>query len=209
MRMPQAPDERFFRGPWELEKLFPRRAPLEIEFGSGKARFLIESGHRHPESNFLGVERNLSFYRVARGRLRKSRLENVRLLRADAVEFVPMLPPSIVTAFHIYFPDPWPKKRQKKRRLLTAPFLALLADKAAAGGHLRVVTDHPDYALAIAEAVAAALAAGSPWEQRPWDSEELPPATHYEIKYTAAGRTFFRFLLWRVPTAGSPQSSSR
>lgn len=194
-RTPVSPDEHFARGPFALESLFPHAAPLEVEFGTGKGRFLIESGRRHSERHYVGLERSLAYYRIARDRIRRSGLENVLLLRCDAAEFVAQIPDESVEGFHAYFLDPWPKKRQKKRRLIQADFLSSVYRKTRAGGFLRIVTDHPDYAAAIAEAVSLAAGAGAAWRSAGWEEGEIPPATHYELKYRVAGREFFRLHL--------------
>ncbi len=194
-RVPVSPDERFARGPFTPETLFARIAPLEVEFGTGKGRFLIESGRRHPERNYLGLERSLSYYRVARDRIRKSGLDNARVLRCDAREFAAQIPEESVEGFHAYFLDPWPKKRQKKRRLIQAAFLSEVHRRTRLGGFLRIVTDHAGYAAAIAEAVALSAESGAPWRSAPWEEGEIPPPTHYELKYRQAGRELHRFHL--------------
>ena len=194
-RLPATPDELVLAGPFSPRALFPDDRPLEIEFGSGKARFLIESGRRHPERNYLGMERSLSYYRVARDRVERSGLPNVRVVRAQAEEAAAFFGDSSVRAFHAYFLDPWPKKKQRKRRLLRAEFFAALFPKAAPGALFRMVTDHADYAAAIAEAIEEARKAGAGWEPAPWESEEAPPPTHYELKYRVLGRELHRFLL--------------
>ena len=191
------PDERFVRGPFALRSLFAHAAAMEVEFGTGKGRFLIESARRHPERNYLGLERSLAYYRIARDRIRKSGLENVRLLRCDAAEFVDQIPDESVEGCHAYFLDPWPKKRQRKRRLIQASFLSSVFRKVRPGGFLRIVTDHPEYGGAIAEAVALSAGAGAAWRSAAWEEGELPPPTHYELKYRLAGREFFRFHLLR------------
>src|SRR5678815_5327338 len=132
--------------PFSPGELFPGEAPLEVEFGSGKARFLIESGRRHPERNYLGLERSLSYYRIARERVARAGLPNVCVVRAQAEEIVEFLGDSSVSAFHAYFLDPWPKKKQRKRRLLRAEFFASTFPKAVPGATFRVVTDHGEYA---------------------------------------------------------------
>jgi tRNA (guanine-N7-)-methyltransferase len=194
-RLPATPDEHVLAAPVSPESLFPAIGPLEIEFGSGKARFLIESGRRHPERNYLGLERSLSYYRIARDRVARSGLPNVRVVRAQAEDVVGFLAESSVSAFHAYFLDPWPKKKQRKRRLLQEEFFASLFPKGAAGAVLRIVTDHAEYAAAIGEAIEEVRRAGVGWEPAPWESEEAPPPTHYELKYRLLGREFHRFLL--------------
>jgi len=195
------PDEEFVHGELPLSGLFPDGpldAPLEIEFGTGKARFLIESGRLHPARRFLGVERSLAYYRIARDRIGRSRLPNVRVLRADGGEMVERLPPASVSGFHAYFLDPWPKKKQRKRRLLGERFLASAANAAIPGTLFRIITDHEDYGASIAAAIENAISAGAPWRAAEWESAPAPPPTHYELKYRAAGRTFRRFLLVKI-----------
>ncbi len=196
-----APDEEFVHGGLPLSTLFPDApadAPLEIEFGTGKGRFLIESGRLHPDRRFLGLERSLAYYRIARGRIARSGLPNVRVIRADAAEMAGQLPTESISAFHAYFLDPWPKKKQRKRRLLGERFLAAAANAARPTALFRIITDHEDYGASIAAAIDTAIAAGAPWRPVEWDSAPPPPPTHYELKYRAAGRTFRRFLLVKI-----------
>ena len=194
-RAPISPDERFARSPFDLGSLFRTGAPLEVELGTGKGRFLIESGRRHPERNYLGLERSLSYYRVARDRIRKAGLPNVRVLRADASEFVREAPDHSVEGLHAYFPDPWPKKKQRKRRLIDAALLSMAFRIVRPDGSLRIVTDHAEYATWIRSSLEEAIRSGVPWEEAAWEQGEIPPPTHYELKYLQAGREFFRIHL--------------
>ena len=198
-RLPGSPDEEFGHA-IALDTLFPATLaarPLEVEFGTGKARFLLASGRDHPDRRFLGIERSLAYYRIARERIARAGLPNVRVVREDAAEAVRLLPESSADALHAYFLDPWPKKRQRKRRLLGPGFLAEAAAAARPGALFRIVTDHADYGEAIAVAIREAVAGGAPWSAIPWDAAPAPPPTHFELKYRAAGRTFRRFLLRR------------
>lgn len=174
--------------------MFGRRAPLEIELGTGKAKFLIEAALAQPSHDFVGVERSLSYYRFSRERIARSRPGNVRIVRADARLFVTgCVAPRSVRVFHVYFPDPWPKKRQRKRRLLDGVFLEILASRLEDGGLLRVATDHPGYAEELAPLVRTVPV----FEELPWTSLPPPPPTHYELKYRGEGRQIRRFLLRR------------
>jgi tRNA (guanine-N7-)-methyltransferase len=167
---------------------------LEIELGTGKARFLIEAARENPAHDFLGVERALSYYRFSRRRLARSGVPNARVIRADGGLFVSgCVARRSVRTFHVYFPDPWPKKRQRKRRLLDGRFLELLAERLEPGGHLRIATDHPGYA----QELAVLLQTVPGFEELDWDAFAAPPPTHYEIKYRAEGRPIRRFLLSR------------
>lgn len=194
-RWPEAPDEEIRgAGPWNAEAEFGRRAPLEIEIGSGKARFLLEAARRAPAHDFLGIELSLAYYRICRDRVARAGAGNVRVLRADGRRFVEAaLAPASVHAVHIYFPDPWPKKRQKKRRLLDGVFLEAAAATLAPEGLIRIATDHPGYGSGIDPLLETVPAL----ERLPWDAFPPPPPTHYELKYLAEGRPIWRFLLRR------------
>jgi tRNA (guanine-N7-)-methyltransferase len=98
--------------------------PIELEIGSGKGTFLVQQAQRYPGVDYLGIEWAKAFWRYAADRARRRGLENVRLLRCDAAVFVRhYVPDSVFRQVHIYFPDPWPKKRHHKRRLIQAEFL--------------------------------------------------------------------------------------
>lgn len=121
-------------------------APFEIEVGSGKGTFLVQQGALQPGTNFLGIEWTREFWLYAADRVRRRALPNVRLLHADATEFLRhRAPDACARAIHLYFPDPWPKKRHHKRRTVRDQFLADAHRALAPGGELRVVTDHDDY----------------------------------------------------------------
>lgn len=194
-RWPQTPDEEIYAGsPFEPEKAFGRIVPLEVEIGAGKARFLLEAARRTPAHDFLGIELSLAYYRICRDRVAGSGAGNVRVVRADARRFVEAaLLPASVHAFHIYFPDPWPKKRQRKRRLLDGPFLEILAARLAPGGIVRIATDHSGYGSLIDPLLESVPSL----ERLPWEALPPPPPTHYELKYAAEGRPIYRFLLRR------------
>jgi len=194
-RFPAASDEELWRArALDPPALFGRRAPLEIEIGSGKARFLIEAARASPSRDFVGVERSLSYYRLCRDRVARSALPNARMIRADGRAFLEGgLSPGSVAAIHIYFPDPWPKKKQKKRRLIDGVFLEIAASRLAPGGLLRIATDHPDYGAGLG----LLLDTVNALERLPWDALEPPPPTNYEIKYTRQGRPIWRFLARR------------
>jgi tRNA (guanine-N7-)-methyltransferase len=194
-RWPQSPDEEIHAGePFDPEKAFGRIAPFEVEIGSGKARFLLEAARRAPAHDFLGIELSLAYYRVCRERVARSGEGNVCVVRADGRRFVETaLAPRTVHAFHIYFPDPWPKKRQRKRRLLDGPFLEVLASRLAPGGTVRIATDHADYGSLIDPLLESVPSL----ERLPWEALPPPPPTHYELKYQAETRPIHRFLLRR------------
>jgi tRNA (guanine-N7-)-methyltransferase len=189
-----AEDENLFAGRvFTAKELFGREAPLEIEIGSGKARFLVAAARVNPAHDFLGLERSLSYYRICRERVARSGLSNAVVLRADGKIFLESLSPRSVRAFHVYFPDPWPKKKQIKRRFLDAVTLETIASRLEAGGTLRIATDHPGYGRAVRSNLETVEAL----ERLEWEALPLPPPTNYELKYAAEGRPIWRFLLRR------------
>ncbi|MBL9033037.1 MAG: tRNA (guanosine(46)-N7)-methyltransferase TrmB [Phycisphaerae bacterium] len=120
--------------------------PLELEIGSGKGTFLLAEAARLPETNFLGIEWEHEFFAYAADRIRRAGLTNVRMLHADATEFLRWrCPDAILRVIHLYFSDPWPKSRHHRRRVVQDRFLADAARVLAPGGELRIVTDHDDY----------------------------------------------------------------
>ena len=125
---------------------FPNPAArFELEIGSAKGTFLLQQGELEPATNFLGVEYAGEFYRYAADRVRRRGLANVRLLYADANEFIrAWMPDAIVATIHLYFSDPWPKARHHKRRVVQLATLAEFHRILAPGGELRLVTDHDD-----------------------------------------------------------------
>ncbi len=192
-RSPGAPDEELWTArPFLPQAIYRRSAPLEVEIGSGKGRFLIEAARASPAHDFLGIERSLSYYRLCRRRVERAGLPNARMIRADARLFVETaLAPGSVRAFHVYFPDPWPKKKQRKRRLLDGMFLEVAATRLEPGGLLRIATDHPDYGSGLGALLETVVSL----ERLSWDAVTAPPPTNYAIKYAREGRPIWRFLL--------------
>ena len=130
--------------------LFGREAPLEIEIGAGRGDFIFARAAAMPERNFLAVELSLTIARLLAGRAMHAQVKNLRVVRTDARPLVNLfLPSASVSAYHIYFPDPWPKGRHAKRRLFTPWFVANLRRTMTAGALLFVATDVHDYATSI------------------------------------------------------------
>ena len=169
------------------DEVFGNGNPVQVEIGIGKGRFLIESSQRFPAVNFLGIERASKYLRIARDRSLKRELGNVRFVRTDAKEFVEFfVPASSIAAYHIYFPDPWPKKRHHKRRLFDPPFVAELERTLAEDGKLWLATDHREYF----EVILAATEASKDLAQVQAQWPEI--ATNYEAKYLALGKPIHR-----------------
>ncbi len=136
--------------PMDLQSLYGRSRPLEVDVGCGKGRFLIAKATANPEVSFLGIDRRLKRVQRVEKKLRQSGLSNVRLLLADAAYVIGrLLPPRSVSTFYIFFSDPWPKRRHHVRRLFAAELLDSLHAALSAGGSVHVATDHMDYFAGI------------------------------------------------------------
>jgi tRNA (guanine-N7-)-methyltransferase len=130
----------------DLTALFPRAQPLEVELGSGDGSFLTAHAQRHPEHNYIGVERLLGRIRKMERKGRRAGLTNLRGVRIECSYFVRfLLPAHSVQALHIYFPDPWPKRRHQRHRLINDEFPTLAQLVLAPGGMVYLRTDDADY----------------------------------------------------------------
>jgi len=127
-------------------RLFPSGQPLEVELGSGDGSFLVDYAKLHPERNFLGVERLLGRLRKLDRKGRRAGLTNLRGVRIESGYFLEyLLPRNSVSALHVYFPDPWPKRKHWKNRLINDRFPELARQALAPGGVVYLRTDHEDY----------------------------------------------------------------
>lgn len=181
-------------GKTDFVRLFGRSGPLHIEIGTGKGTFLLNQARTLPGDNFLGIEWARKFYRYAVDRIGRWGLKNVRIIRTDAAAFIrDFVPDNCVDCFHIYFPDPWPKKRHHKRRFLCPANLEHLIRCLKTDGQLRVATDHTDYFEQIKTVVAA--------RSDTLEEIDFPPTagadtgewvgTNFERKYLKDNRTIF------------------
>jgi tRNA (guanine-N7-)-methyltransferase len=140
----------FVPEPLDLDRAFGRAAPkvLEIGFGMGETTAAIAAAH--PEIDYLGVEVHSPGVGSLLNRIEALGLTNVRIIQHDAVEVLErMIAPEALDGVHLFFPDPWPKKRHHKRRLVQAPFVKLLASRLRRGGYVHAATDWEDYARQI------------------------------------------------------------
>jgi tRNA (guanine-N7-)-methyltransferase len=171
--------------PLELTALFPQPQPLEVELGCGDASFLVEYARQNPAANFIGVERLLGRMEKLDRKGRRADLSNVRGVRIESSYFLRyLLPPHSAVALHIYFPDPWPKKKHRRHRLINEQFPALARAALAPGGRVYLRTDDADYFAQMNEVFAAAAAE--------FNRVEAPPAlaqitTDFERDFNAQG----------------------
>lgn len=172
--------------------------PLVVELGFGRGEFLIDLAALEPEVAFLGVDySHKRVWKMAR-RLAPTRLQNVRALEARAEDVVAALPSGSVRKFIVNFPDPWPKLRHQRRRMLQGPFVAELAARLVPDGILEVATDHEGYARHIDKVLVAEPALENALDV-PYRCEV--PGRHvtaYEAAWRAAGRNLHFWTYRRV-----------
>ena len=132
--------------PLDWHEVFATERRVEMDIGCGKGGFLLWSAQTHPDVNFVGVDRLLRRLRKIDKKIQRLSLRNARLLRVEASYLVRYLVPSAsVSAYHIYFPDPWPKRRHHRRRLMSSSFLSDLHRTLQDGGVVNCATDHEEY----------------------------------------------------------------
>jgi tRNA (guanine-N7-)-methyltransferase len=166
----------------DLAELFQKPQPLEVELGCGDASFLIEYARQNPEKNFIGVERLLGRIKKLDRKGRRAALANLRGVRIESSYFLHyLLPPRSAVALHIYFPDPWPKKKHRKYRLISGNFPALARAALASGGVVYLRTDDADYFRQMVEVFAAS--ADFQQVETPVELAEFP--TDFEREFNA------------------------
>lgn len=143
-------------GPIDFEAAFGRRAPVVLEIGFGMGDATAAIAQQLPAIDFLGVEVHTPGVGALLRQIGERGLSNLRLVQHDAVEVLrSMVPPGSLAGIHVFFPDPWHKKRHHKRRLIQPPFVAELAQHLATGGYLHCATDWEPYAQQMLEVLDA------------------------------------------------------
>jgi tRNA (guanine-N7-)-methyltransferase len=173
----------FARAPLDLDAVFGRHAPriLEIGFGMGETTATIAAAH--PAQDYLGIEVHTPGVGSLLKRIGELGLGNVRVIQHDAVEVLThMIPPASLAGCHVFFPDPWPKKRHHKRRLLQPPLVSLLASRLEPGGYVHVATDWDEYAQQV-----LAVMQGEPLLANTAEGFAPRPASRPETKFETRG----------------------
>lgn len=180
-----------------LDAAFGRNAPTVLEIGFGNGDALVAMAASSPERNFLGVEVHAPGVGHCLLAIERLGLRNVRLLMQDAVDVLrERLADDSLAGVHIYFPDPWHKKRHHKRRLVQPDFVAVLAARLAPGGYVHIATDWPDYAQHI-EVVFAASDAFKPAD--PALTTGNRPHTRFEARGERLGHPIWETTYMRIP----------
>lgn len=175
---------------------FGRDAPLVLEIGSGHGEAAVAYARAHPGHDLVAAEVHSPGIARMLAAAEQAGVTNLRVWRGDAVELLTDgLGPAALDAVHIFFPDPWPKAKHAKRRLVAGPVLDLLHDRLRPDGVLRLATDHDDYAAHAIEA----LTAHGGWAVVTGERPTWRPAAGYEAKGRAAGRTITEVTATRRP----------
>ena len=180
----------------DLTSLFGRDAPVVLEIGFGNGDSLVQLAAEDPAANFLGIEVHDPGIGHCMIAARTAGVENLRLINHDAIEVLEnAVPPASVDRINLYFPDPWPKKRHHKRRIVQAPFLELCASRLKSGASLHIATDWANYAEHIDEVLEDSELFNCA-ERREHDGEQplARPATKFERRGLKKGH---RIVDWR------------
>ena len=193
--------------PLDWRQVFGNDHPVELEIGTGKGTFLTEQAKARPEVNFFGLEWANWFFRYASDRLRRNHCANARMVRAEAGYFLTeFVADASVSVLHVYFPDPWPKKRHHKRRLVQEPFLRQAERILSPGGRVQIVSDHKGY---FEENIEPTLKSSGVLQvvdyNRPGSAGEGEfVGTNFERKYRREGRPFYALAAVKCPLSAVP-----
>ncbi|OHB70870.1 MAG: tRNA (guanosine(46)-N7)-methyltransferase TrmB [Planctomycetes bacterium RBG_13_63_9] len=179
---------------WDASALFGRVAPLEVEVGSGKGLFLRTAAAERPETDFLGIEVSAKYAGFAAAALAERQLGNAMVVAGDALRiFEELLPEGSLAAVHVYFPDPWWKRRHKRRRVMKESFLRDVERTLVHGGKLHFWTDVGEYFESSVELLAAHTGLAGPFEVREDPAEhDMGYRTHFERRVRLHGEVVYR-----------------
>jgi len=170
--------------PLNIAEYFPTVQPLEVELGCGDASFLVNHAKAHPECNFIGVERLGGRIRKLDRKGRRAGLSNLMGVRIESSYFLEyLLPPKSAAALHIYFPDPWPKRKHLKNRFINERFLEIAQRVLTPNGLVYLRTDHEDYF----EQMTTVFAASRAFRPRETPGELSAVLTDFEAEFLKQG----------------------
>ena len=183
----------------DLDAVFGRRAPRILEIGCGMGETTVAIAAAHPECDYIGIEVHTPGVGSLLKQIDEMGLTNLRVIQHDAVAVMEkMIAPGILDGIHIFFPDPWPKKRQQKRRLIQAPFIALAASRLKPGAYLHAATDWQEYAeqiLAVLGAEPALVNTATGFAVKP----AYRPQTKFETRGLKLGHGVWDIVFRRQP----------
>jgi tRNA (guanine-N7-)-methyltransferase len=190
-------------GPVDFASLFGRAGKVQIEIGSGKGTFLVHQAAAFGDVNFVGIEWSAEYFRLAADRIARHNLSNVRMIRTDAAVFLRRhVSDAVIEMFHVYFPDPWPKRRHHKRRFFNRDNLEQMLRCLEPGGLINFATDHADYYEQVQELARWAGEEGRaecvPFVRPAGAREGEWTGTNYERKYLKEGRAIYTLTLRKL-----------
>jgi tRNA (guanine-N7-)-methyltransferase len=191
--VPHSIDERL-----DFQRVFGRKAPIEVDIGCGDGAFLVEMAKLHPDCDFLGTERLLGRVRKSCRRASEAGLRNVRVLHLESLYTIRyLLPPGSVSVFHVLFADPWPKRKHRRRRLINPAFLDAVREALTPEGIVNIATDHEEYASHIR----AIIGERSDFVEIPHPAEVRYPMTDFEKRFREENLPIHRIRLAAVSHA--------
>ncbi len=191
----------YLDSPLDLDQVFSRKAPRILEIGCGMGETTVAIAAAHPGTDYIGIEVHTPGVGSLLKQIDAASLGNVRVIQHDAVAVLQqMITPACLDGIHIFFPDPWPKKRHHKRRLIQPPFVALAASRLRPGGYLHAATDWREYAeqiLAVLDAEPLLANTSAAYAGRP----AYRPQTKFETRGLKLGHGVWDIVFRRKPQA--------
>jgi tRNA (guanine-N7-)-methyltransferase len=179
------------------------QCPLEVDIGCGKGRFLLARAKANPRTNFLGVDRLIKRLQKIDIKIAQEGLYNVRLLHLDAGYVVEqLLPPASVSMFHIFFSDPWPKRRHHRRRLFSSVFVNALGNALVLGGQANIATDHLEYFAEIVKM----FQGDARFVETPVFQPSVDEQTNFEVTFLEQGTPIGRCSFKKAKSEPIPHS---
>ncbi len=185
---------------FDPRRAFPDGRPIELEIGCGKGGFLLRRARECSDRGFIGLEWANKFFKYAADRMARWGVNNVRIMRADAHHmFIHQMTPGCLAALHVYHPDPWPKKRHHKRRLISEQFVEHAVAALQSGARWAIQTDHAEYYEWIRERVdPRAELTEIAYDDPGFGIVDEEAGTNFEIKYLREGRPIYRVAYRRI-----------
>ncbi|MDR2439180.1 MAG: tRNA (guanosine(46)-N7)-methyltransferase TrmB [Planctomycetaceae bacterium] len=185
---------------WSSETIFERQAPLELEIGSGKGLFLRQAADQFPEHNFIGIEIGQKYARFSAARLYNRKNRNAIIVCGDAAKVLhDQIPDNLLSAVHVYFPDPWWKRAHRKRRILRSEVLLLIERRLQPNGTFHFWTDVEEYFLSTLKLITANSSLIGPFDVPEKEAEHnFDYRTHFERRTRLHGEKVYR-VMFRKP----------
>ena len=175
-------------------EIFGNNNPLNLEIGIGNGEFIAKYAAEKPDENWIGVEVFKKIFKLAAKRAAKIETNNIRIIQFDAALILRLMEDNSLSSVYVNFPDPWPKKKHKRRRLLKPEFMQLIVSKLKPGGLMQIATDHDDYAEEINENLKEVTGIKSIYDTSfVRHVDDYFPTKYYRKFVSSDGAYFFRY----------------